>query len=177
MITLGRKGAHEGQAAKDVVDLLLECHDRIRSMTALALRLAAAEDLPDAEISEAADRVRRYFGVALPLHARDEDESVVPRLRGKDPDVDSELDAMSREHGEHGDPLARVVAAADELAREPSRLASVRGELRDAARELERHFDAHLAREERVVFPAIRKYLPAQELAAMAEELRARRTG
>lgn len=176
MITLGKKGERPPPAEKDVVDLLLECHDRIRSMTALARRLAEAKELPDAEVVEAADRVRRYFGVALALHARDEDESVVPRLRGKDPSLERDLSDMSREHGEHEEPVARLVEACETLAEHPSRLAELAPDLDRAARELQDHFLVHLEREERIVFPAIRRHLAREELARMAEELRARRS-
>jgi iron-sulfur cluster repair protein YtfE (RIC family) len=175
MITLGKKGRATPDE-KDVVDLLLECHDRIRSMTALAIRLSEARELPAAEIVDAADRVRRYFGLALALHARDEDESVVPRLRGKDAAVDRELEVMSSEHREHEDPVARVIVACDALAEQPSRLAELAPALGAAARELEHQFAAHLAREESVIFPAIRTHLPSHELARMVEELRARRS-
>src|SRR5512138_2428637 len=95
----------------DVVDALLDCHQRIREFTSLAVRLAGARGLPDEEIRDAAARVHRYFSVALPLHARDEEESLLPRLEGLDPDVDRELAEMMREHAEHGDPTDRVVAA------------------------------------------------------------------
>lgn len=175
MIKLGKGGARAA-ADQDVVDLLLDCHERIRSMTALARRLAEARGLPEDQIAEAADRVRRYFGIALALHARDEDESVVPRLRGRDPELDRELDRMSREHGEHGDPVARLLDACDVLAEEPGRLAEVAPALDRAAKELESHFEGHLEREEKVIFPAVRKYLEAEELARMVEELRARRS-
>jgi hemerythrin-like domain-containing protein len=176
MITLGKKGSHPPAAERDIVDLLLDCHERIRSMTALARRLAAASGLPDAEIVDAADRVRRYFGIALALHARDEDESVVPRLRGKDPKLDRELADMSREHGEHEEPVAKLLEACEVVAEEPRRLGEVAPALDRAVRELERHFEAHLAREEKVIFPAIREHLAPEELARMAEELRARRS-
>jgi iron-sulfur cluster repair protein YtfE (RIC family) len=175
MITLGKKGQGT-PGEKDVVDLLLECHERIRSMTALAVRLSEARDLPAAEIVDAADRVRRYFGLALALHARDEDESVVPRLRGKDPAVDRELEEMSHEHREHEDPVARVIVACDALAEQPGRLPELAPALGAAAKELERQFAVHLAREETVIFPAIRSNLPPHELARMVEELRARRS-
>ena len=176
MITLGKKGARAAATDRDIVDLLLDCHERIRSMTALALRLAEAEGLPEAEIVDAADRVRRYFGIALALHARDEDESLVPRLRGKDPRLDAALAEMSREHGEHDEPVARLVAACDAVAERPARLAEVAAALGAAARELERHFEGHLEREEKVIFPAIREHLSGDDLARMAEELRARRS-
>ena len=176
MITLGKKGSHAAAADRDIVDLLLDCHERIRSMTTLARRLSEASGVPEAEVVDAADRVRRYFGIALALHARDEDESVVPRLRGKDPLLDRELEDMSREHGEHEQPVAKLLEACDVLAEDPGRLHEVAPALGEAARELERHFEGHLAREERVIFPAIRDRLAAEELARMAEELRARRS-
>ena len=176
MITLGKKGSHTSAAERDVVDLLLDCHERIRSMTALARRLAGARGLADAEIVDAADRVRRYFGGALALHARDEDESVLPRLRGKDAALDRELEQMSREHGEHGPALAKLLDACDAIAEDPSRLAAVSADLEDAANDLERQFGVHLEREERVIFPAIRRLLAVEELARIAEELRARRS-
>ncbi|HEX9400550.1 MAG TPA: hemerythrin domain-containing protein [Anaeromyxobacter sp.] len=52
-----------------------------------------------------------YFTEALPLHARDEEESVLPRLHGRDSAVDAELAAMEREHREHGPPLEVLVRA------------------------------------------------------------------
>ncbi len=87
--------------AGDVVDLLLECHTRIRSFTTLAARLASTPGLAAAEVAEAAAGVHRYFTQALPLHARDEEESVLPRLRGRDPEVDRELAEMVHEHRGH----------------------------------------------------------------------------
>jgi iron-sulfur cluster repair protein YtfE (RIC family) len=172
MLTIGKR-----RPAHDVVDVLLECHERIRAFTAMAARLASASAPPPREVAEAAAKVRRYFADALPLHAADEEESILPRLRGRDPDVDRELAAMHREHGEHEPVLARVVALCAALAEDPSRHAELAPELGDAAEELARHFEAHLAREEQVVFPAIRRTLGEAERARVAEELRARRGG
>ena len=49
----------------DVVDLLLECHERIRYFIALAVRLAKAENSSLDEIREAAARVIRYFAYGI----------------------------------------------------------------------------------------------------------------
>ncbi len=76
-------------AAGDAVGLLLECHERIRSFLALARRIAEVGPSAPGTVPEAAARVRRYFTEALPLHARDEEESILPRLRGLDPTVDA----------------------------------------------------------------------------------------
>lgn len=162
-------------AAGDAVDLLLECHDRIRSFLALARRVAEAGPAERDDLPEAAARVHRYFTQALPLHARDEEDSILPRLHGRDPAVDRELVTMTREHAEHEDPMRRLVGACEIIARDPDRHAALAHDLGAAARELEAHFAAHLRREEEVVFPAMRRLLDRAEDAAIVRELRARR--
>jgi hypothetical protein len=67
----------------DIVDLLLECHERIRSFIGLAGRLANCGPVSDTEVSDAAARVVRYFSESLPLHVADEEESILPRLLGR----------------------------------------------------------------------------------------------
>jgi iron-sulfur cluster repair protein YtfE (RIC family) len=161
-----------------VLELLVECHARIRHFCALARTLADAKDAPAAEIGEAALRVHRYFGEALPLHAADEEESILPRLRGREPDVDRELDTMVAEHREHeaaGSALARVVELSRTLAHDPARLPELAGALREAAEQLTGHFEGHLEREERVIFPAIRRHVDPDLDAWLVGEVRARR--
>jgi hemerythrin-like domain-containing protein len=170
LIRLG-KAATTGGA----VELVLECHERIRHFCALARRIPGAALENPAAIAEAAERVRRYFVEALPLHARDEEESLLPRLRGREPALDAALAAMTREHGEHAAPLAAVVAACETLAREPGRLAEVAPALAEAARELEAHFVVHLAGEETEILPAMRRLLDAATDAEIVREIRARR--
>ena len=162
--------------AGDAVDALVDCHERIRSFTDLALRLARTPGLSAAEVGDAAARVHRYFAEALPLHARDEEESILPRLRGRDATVDRELEAMRREHVEHGGAVGRVLAACERLRADPAALPRHAPDLEAAARELEEHFAAHLAREERVIFPALRRLLDRPTLDAIHAEMRARRT-
>ncbi len=157
------------------VALLLECHGRIREVLAVARRLGEAIDPAPAEVAAAAERVARYFGEALPLHAQDEEESIAPRLLGLDPFVDAELVAMTREHREHEPALAALLSACRELARHPARHAELAAVVARAAVSLERHFAVHLAREEAVVFPAIARLLDAKADAAIVAELRARR--
>jgi len=159
----------------DAVELLLECHARIRWFLDLAGRLAAARDLPPEEIAAAAARVHRYFAQALPLHARDEEESLLPRLRGRDAAVDDELQAMRREHAEHVGPIDRLTVFCAALAADPGRLAELAPGVGLAGSLLARHFAVHLDREERVIFPAVRRTLTAEEDGRLVAEMRARR--
>jgi iron-sulfur cluster repair protein YtfE (RIC family) len=159
----------------DAVDLLLECHERIRSFLALSRRIAEAGPADLAAVPEAAARVRRYFTQALPLHARDEEDSILPLLRGLEPAVDSALEEMTREHAEHEAPLAELVGACEELARDPGRHAALAPVVARATAELERHFAMHLEREEKVVFPAMRRLLDRAADERIVREIRARR--
>jgi hypothetical protein len=161
--------------AEGIVDLLLDCHARIRSFSDLAIRLGEAAAPPPAEVADAAARVVRYFGEALPLHARDEEDSVLPRLAGRDPDVDVALVAMHRDHVGHGVVLEPVLELCAELAAAPERHAELAPTLVRAGRVLCAHFDAHLASEERTIFPAIGRVVGEEERRRMVEELRARR--
>ena len=163
-------------APGDAVDLLLECHERIRSFLGLARRIAEAGAGDRGAVADAAARVRRYFTEALPLHARDEEESVLPRLRNRDPGLDAELSAMVHEHAEHEQPLGALVEACQALAREPARHVELARAIAAATDELERHFAGHLRREEEVIFPAMRRLLDRAADEEIVKEIRARRS-
>jgi iron-sulfur cluster repair protein YtfE (RIC family) len=166
---------HKAPAEDDAAGLLLECHGRIRAFTLLAERLAATPGLAAAEVVEAAEGVRRYFAEALALHARDEEESVLPRLAGRERQLDAALVAMHREHGEHGPVVDRVVKLCAALAAEPRRHGELSPALGAAAGALRDHFERHLASEEAIILPAIDRFLDPAERAAIVRELRARR--
>lgn len=161
----------------DAVDLLVDCHARIRHFLAVARGIAERGPSDPAAVPEAAAAVVRYFTKALPLHARDEEDSIVPRLRGRDPAVDRALDQMLREHAEHDAPLDGLVAACEALASGRGRLADLGPVVARETAALERHFDEHLRNEEAVIFPAMRRFLDADADAAIVRELRARRDG
>jgi iron-sulfur cluster repair protein YtfE (RIC family) len=163
-------------APADAVDLLLECHGRIRAFLAMARRVGEAVDASPDAVSEAAVQVHRYFTLALPLHARDEEDSILPRLRGRDPQVDLQLDVMVREHEEHQAPLRRLVEACEAIGADPARHPMLAGSVLEAVTELDRHFVLHLAREEEVIFPAVRRLLDAATDASIVKEIRARRS-
>lgn len=172
LVGLGTPGARS-----DAVDLLLECHQRIRAFLGLALRLGDARAAEPGEVADAASRVHRYFALALPLHAQDEEESIAPRLRGRDRAVDDELETMAREHREHQRSLGTLVEACAHLSGEPGRHGELAAVLQGAADDLARQFVAHLAREEQVIFPAVRRFLDGAADAAVVKEIRQRRLG
>ena len=53
---------------------------------AAILALFAAE--PRVGVLEASRRCERYFSEALPLHVEDEEQSLLPRRRGRTPELD-----------------------------------------------------------------------------------------
>jgi iron-sulfur cluster repair protein YtfE (RIC family) len=156
---------------QNVVDRLLDCHQRIRSFCALALRLAGGA--PPEQARDAAQQLVRYFTIGLPLHVADEDESIRPRLApvARD-DVETALATMSREHRqieELVDELVRRWRALAETATPAACAATALG-----ARSLDEHMRVHLAAEETIVFPALARLSLAQSDAILAE-MQARR--
>ena len=172
MLTIGSR---RPAAPQDVVDLLVDCHARIRTFCDLAVRLGEAASPSLEEVTDAAARVRRYLVEALPLHAQDEEESILPRLAGRAPEIDRALVVMHAQHGQHGALVDAVAVLCGELAGAPERHAALAPDLARAARALRDHFEEHLAPEERTIFPAIRALVAPEERARMLEELRARR--
>lgn len=162
--------------AEGIVDLLLDCHARIRSFSDLAVRLGETRGAGPAEIAEAAASVRRYFSEALPLHARDEEESVLPRLAGRDPVVDAALVAMHRDHVGHAELVDPVLDMCAALVAAPGRHLELAPALAEAARRMRAHFETHLASEEATIFPALAR-VADEEQRRMTDELRARRGG
>jgi iron-sulfur cluster repair protein YtfE (RIC family) len=167
-VSLGAR--HEAQG---LLDLLRDCHARIRKFSAMAVSLATVPDVPDDEARDAARAIARYFRDALPLHVADEEHSIAPRLRGHDPAVDVALAGMLTEHAAHGATLSAVLSLCDAIAGTPD-IAARRAELEGPAAALAADMEAHLAAEESTLFPAIAA-LPAADQAAVVDELRARR--
>jgi hemerythrin-like domain-containing protein len=164
-----------GKDPSDIVDLLLECHGRIRSFIGLTSRLATVERLSHDEIRDAAMRITRYFSEALPLHVADEEQTILPRLSGRSAELDATLQTMHREHREHEPQLQLLLDTCKTLHSSPERLDDLRQTLLGAASALEAAFIAHLEEEERSILPAIRTLLTSEERDVMLSELRSRR--
>jgi iron-sulfur cluster repair protein YtfE (RIC family) len=163
---------------RDVVELLLECHERIRKFLAMARALTGAAAVPHDEIRGVASQVRRYFAESLPMHIADEDEEIAPRLI-KDAAVAAALALMSNEHATHEPLVAELIAVCDVLIADPRQVAAVSIRLTAIVDQLDRDFAPHLAREEQVIFPALAR-LPERardEILAAMRRRRARALG
>lgn len=163
------------QVSENLVDLLLECHQRIRSFAKLARTVAAQPNYASDEVVEACQGITRYFSEALPLHVDDEEQSILPRLFGKRPEVDEALVLMQSQHQSHQRPLAQLVALCGDLAQPSARATELGAELCPLSESVERELITHLELEESVIFPAITAHLSVDEQAAIVRELRARR--
>lgn len=166
-------GARSSTAALN--DLLAACHTRIRENLALAKRIAAETDHPLEEIREAAQKVRRYFALAFPLHVEDEELTIAPRLAKLGADIGVALTTVSDEHEAHRPLIEWLVSLLDRIVSEPQQLAKLQGMLAQTVNILGPLLEVHLEIEERVVFPALRK-LGASDQAEIVAAMRARRS-
>lgn len=158
----------------DLVDLLVECHERIRRFIAMAHAAATYEQASATDVADACSRVQRYFTEALPLHVADEELSILPRLRGKSPEVDAALDVMKEQHGQHEELLSTFLRLVNAVGQKPSD-ALQKERLARATRELEQVFGEHLLLEESVILPAIGSLLPNDLRETIVDEIRRRR--
>lgn len=164
LVQLGKRNA-----SLDVVDLLLECHGRIRRFLVMAWQLAKAHEPPREEIEEAASQIRRYFAESFPLHMADEELDIAPRIADA-----SIVERMCDDHRAHASQVADLVALCDLLRKAPERHAALRTRLGEVARQLGSDLESHMELEETELFPAIRR-LDADEQAAIVSAIQRRR--
>lgn len=165
--------------AKDAVDLLQDCHGRIRHFTGVAVRLCEAVQ-PDADqVRDAAASVYRYYSIALPLHEEDENLSTYPRLFAAVPKghLAQALDDMVAQHTEIDALVAELIPLWGELAEDPERLGALRASMDPRVRRLQQLWSTHLALEEETIFPAMRTFLSVAALAEILDEMKRRRNG
>lgn len=160
--------------AQDVVELLHECHARIRTFLELARRMAATPTLDAVDTRTTAGQVRRYFTLAFPLHLADEDEILMPRLGNQNTGLDAALAKMHADHEDHAEAVRRLVAICSALEQEPQQLPVRAEELGEAAVALANVIEPHLQLEEETIFPAL-KQLPREIRDEMRHAMRERR--
>lgn len=161
--------------------LLSDCHRRIEQFLAVLATTAAVHrgcELPEAD-RRAFEGALRYFETAAPRHSADEEDSLFPRLRvAADPEAQAALKTLARLESDHSvanrlhadvHALGTRWLANGTLPEQDARTLS--GHLA----ELERLYRAHIAVEDRELFPAAGRVLSAGELFEVGREMAARR--
>ncbi len=173
-------GAKPERGFQDPIGLLIDCHRRVERFLSVLVRVGvqAQGGLLTDEQRSSLESALRYFREAAPKHTADEEDSLFPRLRAiGPPGLDGVLERVKALQGDH----ARAEKAHAEVERlGQSWLANGTLSETDAARfsqllaELTELYQAHIAIEEREVFPAAAAIGQAQR-DAMGKEMAARR--
>jgi hemerythrin-like domain-containing protein len=165
----------------DPLGLLSDCHRRIEHF--LQILVAVTDSVAGGRLSpaerRAADAALLYFANAAPKHTADEEQSLFPRLRSStDPRAQHACEVAGRlEHdhraadGHHAavDALVRRWLTAGTL--DADAVAALRVHL-DA---LQTIYAAHIAVEDRELFPAARHLLSRADVKNIGREMAARR--
>jgi hypothetical protein len=154
---------------RGVLARLLDCHERIRETIDEATRIGHAPSQADAVA--VALEVARYFTRGLPMHTRDEEDSILPRLAG----VGAVLDRVRAEHEEHEPMVQALVRACRDLVDRPTEWADLRPTVAEAAATLSPVMLRHLEGEERDLFPHLDRLDPTAQAHVLEEMDRRRR--
>ena len=163
--------------------LLVHCHERIEGQlstlerAADVLRAVDTRSLP--RIFAAIDAACAHFAIAGVKHTEDEEISLFPRLRGRGgAGAEEALAAITKLESQHRI-AERLHAELDEFVRSLPRDGSADGKDLDrfsaAVAELTTLYRPHIELENNFVFPVAARVLPANEIQALGEEMRARR--
>ena len=159
------------------VEMWLACHERVQRFAVLLSRLAEhmREQGADDDAQVTAVSIRRYFNEAAPRHHEDEELDMFPRLRERlgtesDRTVLDVLDQVEADHLE----MARLWKKLDEVLAAISRgePATLEQPLIDRFATMYRH---HIDAEERVVLPALKRVLNANDWQAVGRAMAERR--
>ena len=158
-------------------EMLQACHERVQRSLDLLRRLTAHIDSHghDAASRSAAADVLRYFDVAAPLHHEDEELHVFPVLEDTaDARLREAIATLRDDHRRMTERWARARAVLLAWRDDPAPPAPD-----DPARALLKAFgevyDAHIALEESLVYPAARTMFDQTGLARIGAEMQARR--
>jgi hemerythrin-like domain-containing protein len=145
----------------DPFEQLTRSHRRLEEALSALSEAARGDRLDEATARDVADFLSRQ----VRRHEADEEESLFPRLAQND-DLGTIVGQLRDEHAAH-------VALHERLERALS--ASDVNEVRLVAAALEDAYRTHIDVEEAVLFPTARRVLKEQDLAAIVDEMQARR--
>jgi hemerythrin-like domain-containing protein len=177
-------GAPPENGFDNPLGLLSDCHRRIERFLEQLIRVAEARtEQPDAPLNvehrSALDTALRYFREAAPLHTRDEEESLFPRLRQSDSPAAREalaaLDALEADH-DTADALHVEVERLGRRWLESGALSATElVSLRDMLIHLRTLYQRHIAVEDTQLFPLAGQALSAEEQTEIGREMAKRR--
>ena len=158
-------------------ELLEACHERVQRSLSLLARLVdhVAVSGHDAASRSAAADVLRYFDLAAPLHHEDEELHVFPALADS-PDA-ALREAIATLRDDHVRMAERWARARPVLLdwRDASAPASLDEPSRALLKAFADAYDAHIALEEGLVYPAAQATFDGAGLARIGAEMQARR--
>lgn len=165
------------------LDLLVHCHERIHGQLEILKR--AAEILRSGDgrllpgVFAAIDAACKHFAIAGAKHTEDEELSLFPRLREQGGSAGGEaLAAMTELESQHRT-AEELHQQFDEfmltLPRNGSADVRELDRFSEMAAELGAFYRPHISLENTLVFPIAARVLPAGEIHALGEEMRARR--
>ena len=153
-------------------EMLHACHERVQRMLGLLQRLAdhLVQHGADAQAVDAARDVLRYFDRAGPAHHEDEERHVLPRLR------EAGATALAdRLHADHLEMSAQWERLRSRLAPLADHGAAPAPLLAPEAARFAELYRGHIEAEEAVAYPLAAAAMAGDALAAMGEEMAARR--
>lgn len=174
VVALGKKPQSGVREVFELRALLEQCHVRIRTYLRIFDAIAGDREVPAREVADAALSVRKYFEQGFPLHAADEDLSVMPRLVRSAPALAAVQAQLQSEHRGHEAVVRDVVRLSTTLYASPHARQRLLPELVRAAERLRAELEPHMVVEEQEVFPLLANISKADEQCIL-EEMRARR--
>ena len=156
--------------------MLEACHERVQRTLGLLGRLRehVRQQGVDHDARQAARDVLRYFDIAAPLHHQDEELHVFPLLLAQaTPEVRALVTRLQQDHVAMTADWAAARAGLQALLDENATGFTPQDEA--ALDRFAMRYDAHIAAEEGVAYPAAAALLPPAALAAMGRKMAVRR--
>ena len=156
--------------------MLEACHERVQRTLGLLGRLRehVRQQGVDHDARQAARDVLRYFDIAAPLHHQDEELHVFPLLLAKaTPEVQALVTRLQQDHVAMTADWAAARAGLQALLDENATGFTPQDEA--ALDRFAMRYDAHIAAEEGMAYPAAAALLPPAALEVMGREMAARR--
>jgi hemerythrin-like domain-containing protein len=164
----------------DPTGLLSDCHRRIEMfLETLAAAGKVMDAPPSVDTARALQSALVYFRQAAPKHTADEEQSLFPRLRGREePELRSALstlDRLEKDHEAVSPLLAEVERLAETYLETGSLSASDVQAFQTAVARLQETYREHIRVEDFTVFPLAARLLSDSDKSAIAQEMAARR--